>query len=146
MTRLHELRKEKDYTQIKMQFLTGIDQSCYSKLERGEKGFSFEQCKRVAIAFETSMDYLAELTNVKAPHERCTQEKDNVVSRVRELREEKGYTQVKMQLLTGIDQSNYSKIECGDRYLNFEQCKRIAVALDTSMDYLAGLTNIKTQY
>ena len=33
------------------------------------------------------------------------------MSRLKELRKEKGYTQVKMQLLTGIDQSDYSKIE-----------------------------------
>ena len=32
------------------------------------------------------------------------------LSRIRELRKERGYTQVKMQMLTGIDQSAYSKI------------------------------------
>ena len=53
------------------------------------------------------------------------------MSRLKELRKEKGYTQVKMQLLTGIDQSDYSKIE---------------LALETSMDYLAGLTDEKKPY
>ena len=38
------------------------------------------------------------------------------MSRLKELRKEKGYTQVKMQLLTGIDQNDYSKIENGKRY------------------------------
>lgn len=51
-----------------------------------------------------------------------------------------------MQLLTGIDQSDYSKIENGKRYYTFEQCKRIALVLDTSMDYLAGLTDEKKPY
>ena len=51
-----------------------------------------------------------------------------------------------MQMLTGIDQSDYSKIECGKRYYTFEQCKRIAIALNTSMDYLAGLTDEKEAY
>ncbi len=51
-----------------------------------------------------------------------------------------------MQLLTGIDQSDYSKIENEKRYYTFEQCKRIAQALGTSMDYLAGLTDEKTPY
>lgn len=68
------------------------------------------------------------------------------MSRLKELRKQRGYTQVKMQILTGIDQSDYSKIENGKRYYTFEQCKRIAVALDTSMDYLAGLTDIPTPY
>ena len=68
------------------------------------------------------------------------------MGRLRELRKERGYTQVIMQMLTGIDQSDYSKIESGKRYYTFEQCKRIAVALQTSMDYLAGLTDQKEPY
>ena len=51
-----------------------------------------------------------------------------------------------MQILTGIDQSDYSKLENGKRYYTFEQLKRIAIALDTSMDYLAGLTDDPKPY
>ena len=68
------------------------------------------------------------------------------MERLRKLRKEKGYTQVKMQMLTGIDQSDYSKIESGKRYFTFEQCRKLAIALDTSMDYLAGLTDEKKPY
>ena len=68
------------------------------------------------------------------------------MSRMRDLRKKRGYTQIKMQMLTGIDQSAYSKIERGERYMSFEQCKRIALALDTSMDYLAGLTDEPAAY
>ena len=68
------------------------------------------------------------------------------MSRIRELRKEKGFTQVKIQMLTGIDQSDYSKIESGKRYMTFEQCRKLAIALDTSMDYLSGLTDEKKPY
>ena len=68
------------------------------------------------------------------------------MSRLRDLRKERGLTQVRMQMLTGIDQSDYSKIESGKRYYTFEQCRRIALALETSMDYLAGLTDEKAPY
>ncbi len=68
------------------------------------------------------------------------------MSRMRDLRKKRGYTQIKMQMLTGIDQSAYSKIERGERYMSFEQCKRIALALNTSMDYLAGLTDEPAAY
>lgn len=68
------------------------------------------------------------------------------MERLKKLRLERGFTQVKMQMLTGIDQSDYSKIESGKRYMTFEQCKSIARALDTSMDYLAGLTDEKKAY
>ena len=66
--------------------------------------------------------------------------------KLKELRIERGYTQIKMQMLTGIDQSDYSKIERGVRYYTFEQCVKIAKALNTSMDYLAGLTDVKDPY
>ena len=65
---------------------------------------------------------------------------------IKALRKSRGYTQVKMQMLTGIDQSDYSKIETGKRGMTFEQCRRIAAALETSMDYLAGLTDDPRPY
>lgn len=68
------------------------------------------------------------------------------MGRLKALRKARGFTQVKMQILTGIDQSDYSKIESGKRYFTFEQCKRIALALNTSMDYLAGLTDDPKPY
>ena len=68
------------------------------------------------------------------------------MNKLKELRLAKGYTQIKMQVLTGIDQSDYSKLENGKRYYTFEQCRKLAIALDTSMDYLADLTDEKTPY
>ncbi len=70
MSRLKELRKSKGYTQTKMQILTGIDQSDYSKIENGKRDYTFEQCKRIALALDTSMDYLAELTDNPIPYSR----------------------------------------------------------------------------
>ena len=68
------------------------------------------------------------------------------MNRLKALRKAKGYTQTKMQMLTGIEQSDYSKIETGKRYYTFDQCRRIALALGTSMDYLAGLTDDPRPY
>ena len=48
------------------------------------------------------------------------------MNRLRELRKERGFTQIKMQMLTGIDQSDYSKLETGKRYYTFEQLKKLA--------------------
>ena len=68
MSRLRELRKSKRLTQVQM--LTGIDQSDYSKIESGKRYYTFEQCKRIALALNTSMDYLAELADEKKPYPR----------------------------------------------------------------------------
>ncbi len=70
MERLKTLRKARGYTQIKMQMLTGIDQSDYSKLETGKRNYSFDQCRQIALALETSMDYLAGLTDDPKPYPR----------------------------------------------------------------------------
>ena len=76
------------------------------------------------------------------------------MGRLTELRKERGYTKIKMQIqasgnsLLSIvsDVLDISKIESGKRYYTFEQCKRIATALQTSMNYLAGLTDVKDPY
>lgn len=70
MSRLRNLRRERRFSQIQMQILTGIDQSDYSKIENGKRYYTFEQCKKIALALDTSMDYLAELTDVKKPYPR----------------------------------------------------------------------------
>lgn len=70
MTRLKDLRLEKGYTQIKMQQLTEIDQSDYSKLENGKRYFTVEQVKRLAVALDTSTDFLLELTDERKPYPR----------------------------------------------------------------------------
>lgn len=66
--------------------------------------------------------------------------------RLKILREKKGYTQIKIQLLTGIDQSDYSKLETGVRYPTVEQAKRLAIVLDTSTDFIFGLTDEARPY
>lgn len=70
MTPMRKLRKERKYSRVKMQMLTGIDQSDYSKIETGKRNMTFEQCRRIALALETSMDYLAGLTDDPAPYPR----------------------------------------------------------------------------
>ena len=76
MGRLKELRKEKHITQVQIQFFTGIDQSDYSKIENGKRYYTFEQCKRIALALNTSMDYLAGLTDEKMPYPRSTAQEE----------------------------------------------------------------------
>ena len=70
VTKIYELRKKLNYTQVKMQMLTGIDQSDYSKLETGKRNMTFDQCRAIALALNTSMDYLADLTDEAAPYPR----------------------------------------------------------------------------
>ena len=75
MSKLRDLRREKGYTQVQVQMKIGIDQSEYSKIERGVMNLSFQNCKLLAVLFDTSMDYLAGLTDEKIPYPRA----DNII-------------------------------------------------------------------
>ena len=62
------------------------------------------------------------------------------MNRLKELRLKRGYTQIKMQMLTGIDQSDYSKLENGKRYYTFEQCRKLDLAdIEYNFFYLTGI-------
>lgn len=63
------------------------------------------------------------------------------MTRLRYLRKKYGMTQMQVQLATGIDQSDYSKLENNINIISFTQCKELAVLFRTSMDFLAQLTN-----
>lgn len=70
MKRLAELRKEKGYTQVKMQMLTGIDQSNISKMGLGIIEPNISMLKEFAKIFDTSIDYLTEFTDERKPYPR----------------------------------------------------------------------------
>ena len=61
--------------------------------------------------------------------------------RLKSLRKAKGFCQIQVQMKTGIDQSDYSKIETGKRYPTVQQLIELAKIYGTSMDYICGLTD-----
>ena len=71
MKNIKLLRVTKELTQLNVQMETGIDQSNYSKIERGMKEPTYQECKALALLLNTSMDYLAGLTDEKEPYPRA---------------------------------------------------------------------------
>ena len=66
--------------------------------------------------------------------------------RLRYLRKIKGFTQIKVQMLTGLDQSDYSRLETDSRYPTVGQAISLAFIFDTSLDYIYGLTDDPAPY
>ena len=66
--------------------------------------------------------------------------------RIKDLREDKEIKQVEMAKQLNISQTNYSKYELGKINIPIETLKKIALILDTSIDYLLGLTNTPEPY
>jgi transcriptional regulator with XRE-family HTH domain len=58
MTRLREIRKSKNMTQLQVQMQTGIDQSLLSKFELGERVPPTESLIALADLYNVSIDYI----------------------------------------------------------------------------------------
>ena len=64
--------------------------------------------------------------------------------RIQEIRKEKGLKQEYLAEKTGVKRPNISKYETGEIAIPLDILKKISKALDTSTDYLLGLTECKT--
>lgn len=66
--------------------------------------------------------------------------------RIRDLREDADLTQQQVAEYLLCDQSLYSKYERGERALPLESAVKLAKFYGTSIDFLVGLTSIRTPY
>ncbi|MEL7610780.1 MAG: helix-turn-helix transcriptional regulator [Bacillota bacterium] len=68
--KIRDLREDQDLTQQKMAEYLDCDQSLYSKYERGERDVPVHILVKLALFYNTSVDYLVGLTKEKKPYER----------------------------------------------------------------------------
>ena len=66
--------------------------------------------------------------------------------RIRDLREDADLTQSEVAKLLNVRQSTYSQYENGRRQIPLELLIVLAKYYNTSLDYIVGLTDIKTPY
>lgn len=66
---------------------------------------------------------------------------DGMQNRLRELRKSRGYTQISLQLQTGIEQALLSKFENGERIPPTETLVLLAEFYNVSIDYILCRTN-----
>ncbi|MCL2052864.1 MAG: helix-turn-helix domain-containing protein [Oscillospiraceae bacterium] len=62
--------EDNDYKQIKIANYLNIKQGTYSDYERGEINVPVEALMKLAVFYNTSVDYLIDLTNEKKPYPR----------------------------------------------------------------------------
>jgi transcriptional regulator with XRE-family HTH domain len=70
MKNIKLIRVIKDYTQVKVQMDTGISQSMLSKYESGDTLPTVDNLMILAKYYNTSLDYLMDLTDEKKPYPR----------------------------------------------------------------------------
>lgn len=69
-TRLRNLREDKDLTQTELGKILEMSQTGYSQYEIGKNDIPTDILKKLAILYDTSVDYLLNLTDTKAPYPR----------------------------------------------------------------------------
>ena len=70
MLRIKDIREDRDMRQIDVAMMLNISQTNYSKYELGKINIPTETLKKLAILFNTSIDYLLGLTNEIKPYPR----------------------------------------------------------------------------
>lgn len=68
--RLKELREDRDLTQAQIAKYLNMSQTGYSKYETGENDIPTKILINLATFYNTSVDYLLELTNELLPYKR----------------------------------------------------------------------------
>lgn len=68
--RLRELREDSDRTQKEVAEYLFIQQNTYSQYENGQRQIPIAFLTRLASLYETSVDYLLELTDERKPYPR----------------------------------------------------------------------------
>lgn len=70
MQRLSAFREDRDISQQKMAELLNVAQTTYSDYERGKINIPMDTLRKLALFFDTSIDYLLELTDESKPYPR----------------------------------------------------------------------------
>ena len=68
---LRGLREDQDLSQTEMAEILKVHQTTYSDYELGHLNIPIEILKQLALFYDTSIDYLLGLTNVREPYPRA---------------------------------------------------------------------------
>lgn len=70
MNKLKDLREDNDLTQQNIAKKLGISQRGYSHYETGDNNIPINILIKLAYFYNTSIDYILGITNIKKPYER----------------------------------------------------------------------------
>ncbi|EGP4872850.1 helix-turn-helix transcriptional regulator [Enterococcus faecium] len=68
--RIRDLREDNDLTQQQIAKLLNVSQSTYSRYENGELDIPMQTVIKLAHHYNTSVDYLVNMTDIRTPYKR----------------------------------------------------------------------------
>lgn len=70
LKRIRDLREDRDLYQIEIARILNVTQAQYSRIEKGENELSYDGMIKLSTFYNTSVDYILGLTNIKEPYPR----------------------------------------------------------------------------
>ncbi len=134
--KIKQRREELEMSQMQLAIKTGYtSRSSINKIELGVNDVPRKKLSLFADALKVNIDYLLEL-DIASDKINST-----LTKRLKELREELGYTQKEIADLTFTDKSQVSKWEHGIINPSIETLITLADLFNVSIDYLLGRDN-----
>ena len=140
MERLKSLRKERNLNQKELASMINMSQTGYSQYERGTRKISLETLTTLANFYNTSVDYLLNLTDIK---DKYTKSKinNNSLNRLKEIREDRDLLQIDIAKILNMSRKGYSHYEANYTEIPINKLIVLAKYYNVSTDYLLYLTD-----
>lgn len=111
--RLAEIREDSDISQRKMANILGVKRQAYSLWELGINIIPFDYLYKFASYFNLSIDYVLGLTNERDFIEYNEFDLTSIGEKLKEMRKEKGLSQVELSKLLNVTQACIVRYEKG---------------------------------
>ena len=143
-TRDEQLRLDFGKKQGEIADILGVKRNTYSKWENMINDMKLEKSNELANYYDSSLDYLLGLSNVKEGNFKCLNINYNILTkRLKELRDDNHLTQKYLSDKLGFPQTTYSQYEVGTAIPTTLKLLVVATYYNVSVDYLTGRSDDK---
>lgn len=139
--RIKDLREDNDLTQKDIANYLKVYRSTYAKWEDGTNKIPLEKLDMLSLKYNVSLDYLLGLTNTKREYNIRIFNKNIFLSRLKQERKKKKYSQNSIANILNITKATYSKYELGIITPSIDKIIILANLYKVSIDYLIGKIN-----
>lgn len=142
--RVRTLREDKELTQKMVADIIGVDKSTYAAWERGRDLFPLKRLIQVANFYHVSLDYITSQSDNNLYLSLKKEINPELLkNRIKEVRKEKNYTQVKLAKELNTTHSAISSYENGHLIMPLIFLYQLSCIFQVSMDWLLGRSNQK---
>ncbi len=142
--RFKEIRKKHNLTQKELAKNLEINQTRYSNYEIGFCDISIKLLKRLADFYNTSTDYLLDITDEEKPYKKSLIQTSK--NRLKEIREDRDLTQYGLCEILEIKRNCYSQYELSLNDIPTKLLIKLAKLYQVSADYILYRTDVRKPY